>query len=97
MRYANPVKSFKVGARDYAGKFEKARSFGLARKKADLGRLRVVAAKGWKLKKLYSGFSERNSLRVRNGAELGGSLVVRAVLKNERTGLVETIELRNGR
>ena len=91
------MKSFKVGARDYAGKFGKARSFVLARKKADLGRLRVVAAKGWKLKKLYSGFSERNSLRVRNGAELGGSLVVRAVLKNGKTGVRETVEFRNGR
>ena len=97
VKYANPVKSFKVGAKDYAGKFGKARSFRLARKKADLGKLRVVPAKGWKLKRLYSGFSERNSLKVRNGSALGGAPVVRAVLKNERTGLVETIELRNGR
>ena len=96
VKYSNPVKSFKVGAKDYAGKFKKARSCRLPAKKANLGKLRVVAAKGWKLKKLYSGFSERNSLKTRNGAELGGSLNVRAVLKNSKTGLVETLEFRNG-
>ena len=95
VKYASPVKSFKVGPKDYANKFKKSRSYRLPAKKGDLGKLRVVPARGWKLKKLYSGFSEQNSLKVCNGDELGGALNVRAVLRNARTGLTETIEFQN--
>ena len=62
----------------------KAREGKYSIRKHDLDKLHMVPTKGWRLKRVCSGFSERDSLKVWNGAELGESLDVRAALENER-------------
>lgn len=95
-KYSNPVKSFKLGLKDYAAKFKKAKSHNIAKRKANLGRVSVKPAKGWKLKRIYSGYSARNALTVKNGSKVGGAINLCAVLVHKASGLTETVEVRNG-
>lgn len=95
-KYANPVRSFKLGSKDYAAKLKGRKSYALPKERRDLGKVSVRPARGWRLKRIYTGFSARNALTMRNGARIGGALNVCAVLVHGASGLVETVEVRNG-
>lgn len=97
-KYVNPVKSFKVGGKEFKGQFQ-AGEFGSAPYTAS-GKLSVKAAKGWKLLKMESDMWSKSLESIKTKAVKNGyrasddrDLAIRATLKNKKSGVKETVTL----
>ena len=90
-KYANPVKTFKVGSKNYASKFNKDYISVLYDQEKLSGKLEISPNKNWKLKKIWLS-KARTSKVVKNGDKISG-YGVRATLKNTKTKVTEDIEL----
>lgn len=102
-KYSNPIKTLKIGKKNYAGKLKKYSSVNLAKWNACNGKkLSVTPAKNWKIVSIKCSYnngdwSEHYAKKVKNGGKLpkaanGEVLVI--VLKNTKNGGHQTIEAR---
>lgn len=80
-KYKNPVKTFKVGGKNYASKFKKARDYYGGHK---AGKLTIKPASGWKLVSIYG-----DGGKVKNGKKIDKFGFYQVELKNKKTGVVE--------
>ena len=94
-KYVNPVKTLKIGKKNYAKKFKKSHYLSGCSYPIK-GKLNVVAAKNWKLKTMRlsyydkeGGYCEKN---VKNGKKIYG-LSLSLTFKNKKTKAVETINV----
>lgn len=91
VKWKNPVKTFKVGSKNYASKFKKKASVPGT---GDLvgQTVKVKAAKGWKVQKIYV-YTDTGSVKnVKNGKKLpSGTHQVMVQLKNKSTKAVEVV------
>ncbi len=94
--YANPCKTFKIGNKDFKGKFDKASRYHLTKQKKNIsGKVVIKAKKGWEVKEivLNEGFSSGKRVKIKNGTSVilnptayenfGGAFWV--VFKNKKT------------
>ena len=90
VKWKNPVKTFKVGSKNYASKFKKSAGSHAASSVAGKT-VKVEAASGWKVKRIVA-YTNNGVKIVRNGKKTPadtGQVVV--ALKNTKTKAVETV------
>lgn len=97
-KYQNPVKSFKVGGKEYASKFKKIPYYNdnkRAKKGWYKGIVSVKAAKNWKLKGIYlDSDSDEDTKKIKNGKKVVlGDGLLRAALVNKKTHQQVELEL----
>ena len=93
-KYVNPVKSFKIGKKEYAKKFKKRELCNLSVKTLK-GKLKIVPAKNWKIKKINLNYIKSGNMltkKVKNGQKIKG-VEVWVTLKNKKTKAVERLIL----
>ena len=93
-KYQNPLKSFTIGSKQFASKFEKG-AIGLCGPCYG-GKVRVTPAKNWKLTKIQA---LSNSIRtISNGATIAKTdePLVLLTLKNKKTNVVQRVTLSMG-
>ena len=102
-KYSNPIKTLKIGKKNYASKLKKDMSVDLAKWNACNGKkLSVTPANGWKIVSMTCGYNDGDwskfyAKKVKNGGKLpkavnGEVLVI--VLKNTKNGAYQTIDAR---
>ena len=99
-KYSNPLKTLKIGKKNYARKLKKASYAGIAKWKACKGKkVSVTPAKGWKIVSMRCGcynadWSKYKAKKVRNGGKLpkaanGDGITI--TLKNTKNGAYQDI------
>lgn len=89
-KYANPVKTFKIGTKNYATKFKKYSSAQITAKLAGK-KVKVTPAAGWKLKYILVA-NDKGEKHVKNGYTFKkGDEMVDAILKNTKTGVEQAV------
>lgn len=99
--YANPCKSFKVGKKDYAKKFDKTFEYGKKGYEKGKAKVSITPKKGWKIISMYAGQGETNgAIQIKNNTvvDMDDPLAVRvgANFKNKKTGEVVPVCLYYG-
>ena len=89
VKYANPVKSFKIGKKNYVSKFKKYGWFACSHDVSGL--VSVKAKRGWTLKKIViTNIDDYSTKKVANNKyTMTGGYNISAFLKNKKTGLVQ--------
>ena len=92
-KWQNPVKTLKIGSKNYASKFKKSASAGTT---IDLGgkTVKVKAASGWKVQKILAITDTGSVKTVKNFKKLPTTTYfVQVKLKNKNTKAVETVSV----
>ena len=94
-KYVSPVKTLKIGKKNYASKLKKW-DYTLASTSKLKGKLNVVPAKNWKLKSAKLGYYTKGmsykTKSVKNGAKING-VYLTLTFKNKKTKVVETLTI----
>lgn len=100
-KYVNPMKSFKLGSKEYKNCFDAKKIFINPRvgyittltTNSIKGKLKVTPASGWKVNKIYYGSPQVPSSvkKISNGATVKQQFTIE--MKNKSTGFVETFSL----
>ena len=95
-KYVNPVKTFKIGKKNYASKLKKF-DFVMVDKNKVKGKLKVKAAKGWKIVRIERLTTGDQTVRIKNNKKVtlkrGKSIYV--YCKNKKTGQLIQLILHN--
>ena len=96
--WQNPVKSFKIGSRNFANKFAKNGEQGGVLLKRLKGAVKITPASGWRVLRIvaHGELGSVDAKKIRNGAKLLAKQNVSsvdAVLYNASTGAVETVSV----
>ena len=98
-KYANPVKSLKIGGRQYAKKFSQTSVANLGslseKGTCPTGKLQVVAAKNWKVKKIMVSTPQK-TVSVKNGVKISCAKTNKEVLVclcNSKTKVTQWVSL----
>lgn len=99
-KYVNPIKSFKLGSKEYKKCFNAKNLFmnprvgyptTLSTGKIQ-GKLKITPASGWKINRIYYGSEQTNNVeRIKNGATVSKNFTVE--MKNKKTGFIETFAI----
>ena len=96
--YTNPVKTLKIGSKNYASKFKNSSFYDLGGKKNHKGKLSITANKNWKIESIYiynlkTGKEQKvknnKSITLKKNHTLGVSL------RNKKTGKWSYVSLSN--
>lgn len=92
-KYKNPVKTFKVGTKNYASGFRSTPDCSPAR--VVYGKVKVKPASGWKLKGISACLEKGGVKAVKNGYKIkkGALSNMWATLVNKKTGLEQSVDL----
>lgn len=100
-KWANPLKTLKIGSKSYKSKFAKNEKI-FAKKNFNKKKLQVVAAKDWKIKSIrgyiMSGNFTENGLKLKNGSKItfdspASKIVI--TCKNKKNGNIEKVIIQN--
>ena len=87
-KYTNPVKTFKVGSKNYASlfapkalKWGSEYAMGLSTAKSFSGKVNIKAAKGWKINKIWYYKNNKKLTFIKNGKKVSKTIYVYVSLK----------------
>ena len=95
-KYANPIKAFKIGAKNYASLFTAKKmqcnsngSYSAATPaKAFNGKMKITPAAGWKVNSIHTSTSA-GIAKLKNGSKLKATTFLQVEMKNKKTGQLE--------